>query len=937
MNRIASLALSLPLLATAAGAANANAAITLQTEAFRYVIRADGVNQSFVDRSTGTDYLDASSPSRFMTIARDGRTFGATALDRKGDLLFVEFGDSGVTAMVRQQTKRRYLTLELISLKGGPVSIVGLTALPLKLTQQVSHGLASCRNQRYAAAVIPLNLETHSSAAAVGQSAVLTAEADARVRLVGAKIALLGSPAADLLPEIERVELENGLPHPTLQGTWARKSPELAKSYLFVDLSASTADSVIRYAKAGNFGYVVVYDGVWNAASGSYLVNLRNFPDGESGLRAVSDKLHAAGLKFGMHNLDMVVSKDNPLVHPIPATGFMMYPANRRTLAAGIGPSDSFIPTTESPAGLLGKSDKSRFQGRDLRVGDEIITYDDLRTAPPYGFVGCTRGAHGTVAASHPAASSIDNFSEFIGYYRPDVKSGLYDRVARAEADSLERFRFDFVYPDGTGENLGSWPDQPLWYATNLLTAKWFRSIRSEAILAHGPISDYSWHVFSRGNTTDNVHIGVIEHFDRVSLAGARESERDLQPFELGWLGYFDQSLDGPATRPREIEYAWAKALALDAAMSLETTKASLDGNGRTGEILALMARWEDLKLRHYFPQTVREQLKAPGKEFALRQNRKHGWEVVPVLYSPARYVKGQDSWAFDNPYSEQSPRITIEARPKLAEYGAPDNKILLRPGPVDLYTSGTGPLGRSERQTPGLVFNLQPGTDDFSVSAENHGSAPLGWGCAEVVLGSPVDLSRNRALGTWVYGDGSNALLHFVIEDSGRWAVRDYYVRLDFRGWKYVQIAQPAQGEVYDFAFPYSNYWALAGINLRAIARVYVFLTNVKPGTAVHARFRRLEALHESALPLRNPALEWNGELVTFPVSIQPDGYLEYDGAGRARVFNANGFLQSDLAIPASPRLKRGANLVRAAISPTGNSGDTAEITVAVRGEPLH
>ena len=128
-------------------------------------------------------------------------------------------------------------------------------------------------------------------------------------------------------------------------------------------------------------------------------------------------------------------------------------------------------------------------------------------------------------------------------------------------------------------------------------------------MFAHGPISNFSWHVFSRGNTTDFVHTGIIDHFDRVSLAGAARCADDLQPFEFGWFGYFTHSLAGNASRPREMEYAWCKALAHGAAMSLETNKAALDANGRTGEILARIKKWEKLKLADYFPETIKKQL----------------------------------------------------------------------------------------------------------------------------------------------------------------------------------------------------------------------------------------------------------------------------------------------------------------------------------------
>jgi hypothetical protein len=454
-------------------------------------------------------------------------------------------------------------------------------------------------------------------------------------------------------------------------------------------------------------------------------------------------------------------------------------------------------------------------------------------------------------------------------------------------------------------------------------------------MFAHTPVSDYSWHVFSRGNTTDFVQAGIIEHFDRVTLAGARESIRHLQPFEFGWFGFFAHSEDGAATRPREMEYAWSKALAYGAAMSLETNKKSLDGNGRTREIFALIKNWDDLKLRDYFPETIREQLKEPGKEFALQPIANGQSQIVPVIYSPTKYVVGKESWGFNNPYLEQPLRVTVEARPTLAAYGDQANRELLKAGALNLYTSGNGPLGGSSRQTAGLQFTIKSMSDHFDVSAVNDGSNPQGWGCAEIVLDTVMDLRQHRALGTWVEGDGSGAFLHFVIEDSGRWSVRDYYVRLNFTGWRYIQMPESAKGEVYDFAFPYSNYWSIRGLNFGAISRLYVFLTGVKSGATVKASFRTLEALHEKPLPLHNPTLRVNDKSIMFPVQLEPDWYLEYDGSAKARVFDPNGFTKAEITISRVPSLRQGPNVIELSCDRAEGRGETAKVTLATRGEP--
>ncbi len=510
--------------------------VVLETAYLSYRIGTDGANRAFVDRRTGKDHLDKQRPGRFMSVRRKGRWVGATAVQLTGPYLNVSYGDSAGAVKVKVRVLPQYVTLELVALNDPAADEVQLVRLPLSINDRVSHALASARDDEYAAAVIPTNIETHTQSPYNGPT-VLIGRAERAVRLVGAKVAVVGCPSARLLDIIEQVALDNALPYPTLAGVWARKSPELMKSYLFVDLSEQTADAMIDYALAGGFGYIVVYDGIWNRGHGSYPVNTANFPSGEAGLKAVSDKIHAAGLKFGMHLLELVMDKSGPLVSPVPADGFMMFPQNRRVLAGDIPTDAIFIPTTTSPAGLLGPTDKSRFHGRDLRIGDEIIVYGGLQVTEPYGFTNCTRGARSTVAAAHAAGARIDNFAEFIGYYLPDVTTPLYDRVAAAVAHALDKYEFDYVYPDGHAENISRWSQGAYWHVSNLAISKLFHYTQREVMFSHPSISPYSWHIFTRGNTVDFVYRGVIEHFDHATLAGALACQTELQPFEFGWFG----------------------------------------------------------------------------------------------------------------------------------------------------------------------------------------------------------------------------------------------------------------------------------------------------------------------------------------------------------------------------------------------------------------
>jgi len=425
--------------------------------------------------------------------------------------------------------------------------------------------------------------------------------------------------------------------------------------------------------------------------------------------------------------------------------------------------------------------------------------------------------------------------------------------------------------------------------------------------------------------------------------------KRNMQPFEFGWFGYFTDSPAGKATRPREMEYAWSKALAYGAAMSLETHQAALDDNGRTGEIFSGIRNWEELKLADYFPESIREQMQVPRREFTLERAGDEKWNVRPVTYGSGKHVGAVDGkqniWEIQNQYGAQPLRVSIEVRSNLTNYGESANVVLIEPASsLKLKTTGNGPFGGPHRDE-GVSFDLKPtaiqspgGGKSLEVTAVNKGERPHGWGCVEVILDGVQDLTEHRALGVWVDGDGSGANLHFTLEDSGRWQVRDFYVPLDFKGWKYVEIPKWAQGEVYDFHFPFSNYTALRGMSFDSVARMYVFLTNIPVGGSARARFSRLEALREmTPRTVHNPGLTVNGKSITFPVAIEPSWYLEYAGAGPVRVFDANGFTKAEVMPEGpAPSLQSGNNSLTFFCDRGPDFGETVEVTPITRGKPL-
>jgi len=418
-------------------------------------------------------------------------------------------------------------------------------------------------------------------------------------------------------------------------------------------------------------------------------------------------------------------------------------------------------------------------------------------------------------------------------------------------------------------------------------------------------------------------------------------------PYEFGWFGFFGKEIDRDATLPREIEYAFSKTCAYNGAMSIETNLSSLKTNGRTKEIFAIMKNWEDLKFKNYFSEDALLKIQEKGKEFTLDKDGDGSVVTRQIKYEPEKYIDRIDgvrnSWTFENLFKAQPLQVTIKSMPTLASYGDPENEVLIKPGKLNIETSVNGPMG-GPRNSSGTQFNLslsdeqvKTGDQSFKATAANNSGAPFGWGCAEIIMDQLHDISRNRAIGTWIYGDSSGAVLHFVCEDDSRWVVRDWWIKLDFKGWKYVVVPEPAKGEIYDFHYPYNMYFSIRHINYTRMARVYVFLSEIAPKQNVTCYFTQLEALQEKSGTIKNPKITIGSQTIIFPIMLENEEYLEYKGSNRFRAFNASGFTIAEKEIQgAVPTLNFGSNTITFNCDYSEPDNQAANISIITLGEPF-
>jgi hypothetical protein len=894
------LILALALASAAVNAAKAENFV-FETGMARLVVRSDGVASSLIEKQNNKEQLRAAGLP-FAAVRKGGQLFSASVVERHGSLFHVTFGVSGVSADYSISASQEYIVVELAGVQGDGIEEIRLVQLSTPLANTGTL-LGVHWDDDFAICLMGLSEQVDSENA----GPLASASVYPGFPMQGQRVAIIAAPTPRFLEIVQRLEHDFRLPVPTVGGAWSKLSMDARTSYLFTDLTEANVDETIRYAKMGGFRYILIYSTTWSASLGSYPINLKSFPHGEAGLKSVIDRCHAAGLKVGMHMLTSFVGKNDPLVRPKPDPGLLK--DGEATLAADV---------TEVATQLTATS-ASALAGLSLQAGSDDIVLDDeivhCRQIEGVKLLQCDRGFAGTKPISHKAGVKVQHLVERDGSYLADLRSPLAGAISDRVAGVINRVGFDMIYFDGGELNSA---DGPPWYWLGVQQAQiWERSKRDLLVQGSGT-TQWTWHIFSRGTCDDYAAVAVKQYLDYHKIADSwRFYRNNFLPAELGWLGFLQDAPDHPATTPDELEYYAVRMLALDSAVSLETSLAALQANGRTEEMLKLLGEYEQLRLSGSVPKTVREQL-SQG-EWHMTGNK----EFHPIRYDAQRIAIPGVATVRDK-YEEQPLKFRLQVTPELAASGDPANIILLRSqSPVEIR-----PPAPSDAMPGALVQRVE-----LSKAVQDQGSV-LMVGPSDRTAGKARDLTTHRALAVQLEVDGpavdsgEGAVLNVQLEAGGK-TYRDYYIDLNFRGPKTVILPEPGTDRMLaEFRPAYSNYpfkMAMYGFNYGNVVALNLRWMRYAKGSGVRCRVGLVEALEERSAVLSNLEISAASVKIAIPGEMKIGDYAEYWGEGPIRVFDRNGVLLRTVAANRAPMLRAGENKLTVKASNPGNVKLTA------------
>lgn len=624
--------------------------IVIENEQFKLIIGSNAVAKSLVLKPGNEECLMPEENIAIFSVTQERpyhneiklghpnkkTTFQADSIYRKGDQLIVGFELIPYEAIINIKETPAYVGFSLegfkidpddypayLKITPPPATELCLLQLPIRNRAYFGEWLNVSWDNQVAVNVLGTDEYAYIDFEERNGYRLLTASAIKDIQFEGTGAALVVCNPDKLLDNIAQIEEDFNLP----KGVESRRRDIINASYYWTaNINPGNVDRHIQYARMGGFRAMSIYYPAFEGNGGydmigDYEVDKKLFPNGKEDLKKMLDKIKAAGITPGVHFLHSHIGRKSKYVTPIP--DYRLDLVKNFNLSKYLGSSDTELFVEQNPAGST-MADGCRV----LKVGTELISYENYTTTQPYKFTGCKRGIDHTTVNSLPKGSPIGilDVSEFgaTSVYI-DQRTGLQDEIAEKIANLYDA-GFQFMYFDGSeGVN------PPFGYNVALAQYRVFKRLKPAPLFAEGAAkSHFSWHMLSGGNAFDVFAPEVLKAETRKWPAEeAPRMRQDFTRINFGWLGYWLPSEKTVGTQPDMLEYVTSVAAAWDCPISIHTDLRAFDAHPRTADNMEVVRRWEEVRAQHWLTDEQKKMLQNVDQEHHLLIDEQGQFELV--------------------------------------------------------------------------------------------------------------------------------------------------------------------------------------------------------------------------------------------------------------------------------------------------------------------
>jgi hypothetical protein len=906
--------------------------VGVESDSVRLAVGSDARTVAFIDKASGTNYYAPKPGAPFVSVKKSGKLFHATQATRTKDGVVFTFADADVGVTLTFTGAPHSIGVEVLAVTGDSVEECLFANVPLTLK-----GIGE---EPFAACALALNLRTNVREVprATGR---LEARCYQRFGFAGAKVALVGCPQRELRGILQEVvSAAPDLPHSPIGGPWALDAEINRGSYLFAPISEKTADEWIKLALSLGISQID-FDGMSRYGDAEPFPAL--YPNGRDGLKAVVDKVHAAGLKAGLHTYAFFIDKKCPWVTPVPDA--RLGKAATFTLASALDSTNQMVVVAEPNTNTSTVTGFFVRNSVTLQVDDELLTFSEVSTKAPFAFMKCQRGACGTRAVPHAQGAKVHHLKECFGRFTPDADSTLLAEVAARQAQTVNACGFDMMYIDALdGEDILGGSANGWHYGSTFVFELWKR-FDHPVLLEISTMHHHLWTVRSRMGAWDHPTRSHKRFIDLHCAANAIDGRMFL-PMHLGWWAV--KTWSGPQGEPTfadDIEYLCGKALGNDVGFSLMGVSPEKFANNATLQRLGGITRnYEVLRHAKAFPESVKARLRVSGDEFTLDPDAAGKPRLRPVRYEKHTFERRNAesaAWAVTNAFEGQPLRLRLEALMSAEPYGTTNAVTMAGFTNAAEFADTAQAKGVTATLVPSAEL-VKAGATSGLLTAKNAAPERSGtWARFGKLFTPPLKLGGERALGVWIHGDGQGEVLNFQLRcpEHVVAGLGEHYVVVDFTGWRYVELIE-SEGERHaDYGWPYGGIYAIyrERVDYNQIDKLTVWINNLPANGTVKCFLSPVCATPLAKAKIRNPRVTVGGRTLVFPVELESGSYLELKAPGDCKIYGPDGNLVQDVRVADEvPVLGAGANQLRFDCDSAADVFPRVRITTMTTGTPL-
>ncbi len=647
----------------------------LKSEHLTIGIDAKGNVSSLIDNNTQKDYFSKDTISPLISLRKDAEIKYPVSAHLEGGMLVFQF-DEGINLTVKFEEKPSHITFELVEASNiEEIELIVWGPVPTTINKIIGETIGVVRGEEFAIGIQSLNIKTiggyiwkdndttpqfdifdqddYSDMSEQGKGYTLyrveaakpekfgsTLQAYCRNRfqeriisnlnhekyispvyddggIIGSKIALFGCPVEETLETIGKIEIEENLPHPQINGIWAKKNPEAAAAYLIYDFGENTIDEAIEYTKNAGLKYLYHPDPFKNW--GHFELKEEQFPNGWDGLKMCVEKAEMEGIYVGLHTLSNFITTNDPYVTPVPDS--RLGKVGSSILTEDITSNTTEIPV-ESPDFFNQHNNNNLYT---VMIGDELVRYRAVSESAPWKLLDCERGAWGTNKTNHKKGEKISKLADHA--YRvflsdPELTMEIAQRLAELyNYCGLRQISFDGL-EGNRSTGMGN-------YGELLMATTWWSDLSDEVkqhiIVDASRTTHFFWHIYTRMNWGEPWYAGFRESQTEYRLSNQDYFQRNFMPAMLGWFSMRNN------TPIEDIEWMLARSAGFDAGYAFVTGREQLETNGHAKEILKAIGEWEKARMGGAFTEEQKERMKDISNEFQLFSTGDNTWNLHQV------------------------------------------------------------------------------------------------------------------------------------------------------------------------------------------------------------------------------------------------------------------------------------------------------------------